>query len=339
MKVPEPRKLKSGTWFIQMRLGGESVPVSAATRTECIRQAEKIKADYRNGQRLPCKSAQTLGQCVTAYIDAKRGVLSPSTVKAYVSMQSTRFPAQMKKPVREITNWQAVVSAEAKSVKPKTLKNAWRMVAATLKFSGYAVPEVTLPQIAPNEKQWLDPEQIKIFVAAVAGKPCEIPALLALHGLRRSEIMAVDWTDIDLDAKTIRVSGAAVIDEHKKLVRKEANKNKSSARTIPIMIPALYAALEAAQDKSGAVVRCYPNTIYKQVNAICEQAGLPLVGVHGLRHSFASLGYHLGVPELEMMRLGGWADNQTMRKIYTHIADADKAKAENAMTNFFENAN
>ena len=40
MKVPEPRKLKSGTWFIQMRLGGESVPVSAATRTECIRQAE-----------------------------------------------------------------------------------------------------------------------------------------------------------------------------------------------------------------------------------------------------------------------------------------------------------
>ena len=46
MKVPEPRKLKSGTWFIQMRLGGESIPVSAPTRTECVKQAEKIKADY-----------------------------------------------------------------------------------------------------------------------------------------------------------------------------------------------------------------------------------------------------------------------------------------------------
>ena len=63
MKVPEPRKLKSGTWFIQMRLSGESIPVSAPTRTECIKQAEKIKADYRNGQRLPCKSTQTLEQC------------------------------------------------------------------------------------------------------------------------------------------------------------------------------------------------------------------------------------------------------------------------------------
>lgn len=36
MKVPKPRKLTSGTWFIKMRLGGESVPVSAATRTECV---------------------------------------------------------------------------------------------------------------------------------------------------------------------------------------------------------------------------------------------------------------------------------------------------------------
>ena len=36
MKVPKPRKLASGTWFVQMRLDGESVPVSAATRTECV---------------------------------------------------------------------------------------------------------------------------------------------------------------------------------------------------------------------------------------------------------------------------------------------------------------
>ena len=31
MKVPAPRKLPSGSWFIQLRLGGESIPVTAAT--------------------------------------------------------------------------------------------------------------------------------------------------------------------------------------------------------------------------------------------------------------------------------------------------------------------
>lgn len=334
MKVPEPRKLKSGTWFIQMRLGGESVPVSAATRTECIRQAEKIKADYRNGKRLPCKSAQTLEQCLTAYIDAKRGVLSPSTIREYKSMSRNRFTAQMKKPVREIANWQAIVSAEAKSVKPKTLKNAWMMVAAALKFGGYDVPKVTLPQVPPNERQWLDPEQIRIFVADVANEPFAIPALLALHGLRRSEIMAVNWSDIDLTAKTIRVSGAVVIGEDQRPQQKASNKNRSSTRTIPIMIPELLTALEAVEDKSGPVVRCNPNTIYHQINRVCARNGLPQVGTHGLRHSFASLGYHLGVPELEMMQLGGWADNQTMIRIYTHIANADRVKAENAMAGF-----
>lgn len=340
MKVPEPRKLKSGTWFIQMRLGGESIPVSAPTRTECVKQAEKIKADYRNGQRLPCKSTQTLEQCVTAYIDAKRGVLSPSTIREYKSMSRNRFTAQMKRPVREITNWQAIVSAEAKSVKPKTLKNAWMMVAAALKFGGYDVPKVTLPQVPPNERQWLDPEQIRVFVADVANEPFAIPALLALHGLRRSEIMAVNWSDIDLTAKTIRVSGAVVIGEDQRPQQKASNKNRSSTRTIPIMIPELLAALEAVEDKSGPVVHCNPNTIYHQINRVCARNGLPQVGTHGLRHSFASLGYHLGVPELEMMQLGGWADNQTMIRIYTHIANADRVKAENAMAGFFaQNAN
>lgn len=106
------------------------------------------------------------------------------------------------------------------------------------------------------------------------------------------------------------------------------------------MIPELLAALEAVEDKSGPVVRCNPNTIYHQINRVCARNGLPQVGTHGLRHSFASLGYHLGVPELEMMQLGGWADNQTMIRIYTHIANADRVKAENAMAGFFaKNAN
>lgn len=41
-----------------------------------------------------------------------------------------------------------------------------------------------------------------------------------------------------------------------------------------------------------------------------------------------------------MMQLGGWADNQTMIRIYTHIANADRVKVENAMAGFFaQNAN
>lgn len=51
MNVPKARKLASGTWFIQLRLGGESIPVSGATEKAVTREAERIKAEYRAGAR------------------------------------------------------------------------------------------------------------------------------------------------------------------------------------------------------------------------------------------------------------------------------------------------
>lgn len=39
MKIPEPRKLSSGKWFIQLRLGGESISISNWDKTSCIREA------------------------------------------------------------------------------------------------------------------------------------------------------------------------------------------------------------------------------------------------------------------------------------------------------------
>ena len=48
-----------------------------------------------------------------------------------------------------------------------------------------------------------------------------------------------------------------------------------------------------------------------------------------------TIGYSLGVSELEMMKLGGWSDTKTMHKIYTHIAEADLLKSKNKIANFF----
>ena len=50
-KVPNPRKLKCGTWFIQLLLNGESIPVGATTKKECINQTQLIKAEYKAGKR------------------------------------------------------------------------------------------------------------------------------------------------------------------------------------------------------------------------------------------------------------------------------------------------
>lgn len=113
--------------------------------------------------------------------------------------------------------------------------------------------------------------------------------------------------------------------------------NDASRRTVPIMIPELRTALEAVPeaDRTGPVAKCHINSIYKAVNRICEKEGLPQIGAHGLRHSMASLGHFVGVPEHEMQLIGGWKDAGTMRKIYQHIEAQGIARAQNAMTAFY----
>ena len=92
-------------------------------------------------------------------------------------------------------------------------------------------------------------------------------------------------------------------------------------------------AITAAGD--GALVQGSLNTLYVQINRVCGAAGLPRVGVHGLRRSFASLAYHLRWSELETMRVGGWSDFNTMRKIYTKLAERDKSAAAQKMEQFY----
>lgn len=345
MKVPKPRKLQSGNYFIQLRLNGVSVPVTATTERECIRQAELIKAQHRAGQR--CERANkkeepTLQQIVDKYIESREVVLSPATITGYKVIRKNRFKDYMGKKPSAIKDWQAVINDEAKlDISAKTLRNSWALIVSAMEHSGLKTPPVKLPQVVQATRPWLDAEQVKTFVKAVKGQDCEIPALLALHSLRRSEILGLTWEKVDLKNNIIHVEGSAVPDEHNKLVYKETNKTKNSRRNVPIMIPALKDAMLAVpeEQRTGSIYTRYRNTLWRDINQICEANGLPKVGVHGLRHSFASLSRHVGLDERDAMLIGGWEDAQTMHKIYEHISEADRLKSENKITAFFKNAN
>lgn len=340
MKIPKPRKLPSGKWNISMSLGGENVSITRPAKEECIHEAEQIKAKYRAGKWAKTPSCDmTIEEILELYIKEKSKVLSPSTICEYKSIQSNRFQSIKKKKPSAIKDWQSVIDNEMKDgIKAKTVRNAWGLLSPALERVGYPVPKVTLPKVASSTRPWLDPEQVRVFIDAVHGHPCEVPALLALHGLRRSEILGLTWDKVDLKTGMIRVEGSAVIGDGGKLVFKETNKTKKSRRVVPIMIPELKDALESVPEKNrvGLVYAKTPTLIWEQINLICEKHGLPKPGVHGLRHSFASIALHVGMSQQETMLIGGWEDSGTMNKIYQHISDADKLKAENKLKEFFK---
>lgn len=340
MKIPKARKLPSGNWFIQMRLGGESISITARTEKDCIRQAEYAKSQYRMGIRSQDeKAAPTLSEAIDSYISKRDAVLSPSTIRGYRIVQHHRFQSVANIPLSSDIDWQAVINAEAKLCSAKTLKNAWGLVSGAIQDATGITVKVKLPQVVVRDLPFLEPEQIAPFIAAVHGRSVEIPALMALSSLRRSEILALTWEDVDLKHDIIHVRGAAVVGETNHLVQKETNKNTTSARPVPIMIPELRAALMAAQDKTGLVYHGNFNHLFDQINVLCERNNLPLVGVHGLRRSFVSLGFHLGIPEELIMQIGGWSDYNTMRRHYKRLAQSDIHRSIDKLTSFFSDKN
>lgn len=334
MKIPKARQLPSGAWFCRVRVDGQDIPITRSTEKEAVAEAMALKAGIKDAEKRPRK--KTLNVAIDDYIEARRNILSPATIRGYKSIQKNRFKNMMRKDVFSVTQeqWQRAVNLEAKSVNAKTLTNSWRFLSSVIAETTGKPVSVHLPQIIRNERPWLTPDQVTTFVTAVKGSTVEIAALLALSSLRSSELIDLKWEDVDLEKKVIHVRGAAVYDEDGKLVHKKENKNTTSRRTVPI-IPPLQEALSGAKRKGEYVVTISPTWIFKSINRICEQQGLPKVGVHGLRHSFASLAFHLNMPEKVAMQIGGWANDQTMHKIYTHLSQADVNKHAEAFTSFF----
>jgi integrase len=342
MKVPKAKKLKSGSWFIQLRLNGESVPITTTSKRVCEDTARIIKAEHLAGQRKkPVGKDITLRQAVDAYIESRDNLLSPSTIRGYINIRNTRFREVIDKRLKDIKDWQILCNNERKqngqAVSPKTLINSWRFICAVMRYHKIDVPELSLPQIVKKNQPWIEPEDIYKFLIAINGDSCELQILLTMHGLRVSEVLAVvmDKSKIDLKRNNIIVRGAVVLDKDGKLVKKDTNKNTSSQRVVPILIPRLIALSKSIDE----ITIYHSQTVRNHINKACEKIGIAPVGAQGLRRSFASLCYHLKLSERETMELGGWSDANTMRKIYIELAKRDKQKATRKLSEFFKNAN
>ena len=338
MKIPSARKLPSGSWYCRVRIKGKDISITRPTKKEAIAEAMAVKAGIKLDDKLaPTRlRAKTVNQAIDDYIAARQNVLSPATIRGYRIIQQNRFRTATNLKIYDISKekWQRIVNDEAKLCSAKTLKNAWGLLSAVIAETTGQKVSVRLPQVMPKDRPFLTPEQIPVFVQAIQGKTFEIPALLALSGLRRSEILALRWEDIDVEAGIIHVAAAAVTDENNQLIRKKETKNRSSHRIVPI-IPPLAAALKLHPAGTGSIVTASPNALWTQINDVCKELGLPQVGVHGLRRSFASLAYHLGLSEEMTMRIGGWSDIYTMRRIYTKLSDQDIADQSSLLKDFF----
>lgn len=335
LNIPKIIQLPSGSYSTKVMVDGVRITITKDTLEECAAEATAIKYGAKEAKKKSKSKVLTLSDALDSYIEARTGSASPSTIYAYKRYKENCFQSMMKSDVHTTTDdqWQAAIRRESKGKSPKYIANVWGLIAAAILEATGRKPRVNLPAKEKKERPYLEPDQIKTFVSAIKGETIEIAALLALSSLRRSEIKALKWENIDFKKNSIRIAGAMVYTGDG-MVHKKQNKTNASNRVIPI-IPPLREALEAAQRTSEYVVPYNGSWLYQRINEICAANGLPQVGVHGLRHSFASLAYHLQIPEKIAMEIGGWSDDGTMKKIYTHLAQKDIADRAKDFSNFF----
>lgn len=317
-------KLPSGSYRVRKMYKGKTYTLTfegKPTQKEVmLKMAEKLKNVQESHQSMTFKAA------AEKYIEAKRNVLSPSTIRGYSGMIKQISSKFLDMSLYDVTamDVQKEINRYAKDHSPKSTYNLHGFISAIL---GMFCPEVklttTLPQKLKNEPYIPSDEDVRKIIEHSKGTPFEIPIALACYGMRRSEICALTTDDIDGDV--VHINKAMVQDENREWVVKTT---KTTSSTRDIIIPAQIADMI---NKQGYVYKGHPGKISDYLYRTQDKLGIPRFSIHKLRHYFASKMSALNVPEADILKMGGWSSDYVMKSVYRHsMIDKEEEAKRNA---------
>ncbi len=304
-------KRPSGSYRVRKMYKGQIYTVSFEHKPT---QKEAMLAMADELQKVQKKhESMTFQAAAEEYIEAKRNVLSPTTIKGYKSAMMTISKKFQDINIHDITalDIQTEINRLAKERSPKTVRNYHGFISAVC---GIFCPNLkvctTLPQKVKNESYIPSDDDVRRILEYAKGTEYEIPIILACYGLRRSEICALTVNDIDGDI--VAINKAKVLGEDEKWVTKTT---KTTSSTREIIIP-----MEIADKirKRGYVYKGHPNVITRYLERTEDSLGIPRFPLHKLRHYFASKMSALNIPEADIMRMGGWETDHVMKSVYRH---------------------
>ena len=145
--------------------------------------------------------------------------------------------------------------------------------------------------------------------------------LVAKTGMRFSEALALTPSDFDFAHQTLSISKTW---DYKSKGGFLPTKNKSSVRKIQIDWQTVIQFSELVkglpEDKPIFVKgKVYNSTVNDILSRYCKAAKIPVISVHGLRHTHASLLLFAGVSIASVARRLGHSSMTTTQKTYLHI--------------------
>jgi integrase len=306
-------------------------------------------------------SRMTVGQWLDLWLDTIRAEISPKTHESYAEIVSCYLapafgsarldklaPSQIQKAYNSWTR------QDGKPLSPRTrryihviLKSALARAVEqqSLARNPADIFSKWLPKIERKELTTLTVEQSAHLLESIKHAHIYWPVLLALTtGMRRGEILALRWKNVELDRGALRVMES--LEQTKGGLRFKAPKtDRTRAITLPSFVidelrrlkrEQAEALLRIGIRQSGATLVCcredgepkQPGSVTGEFARLTRKIeDLPRIRFHDLRHSHATQLLADGVhPKIAQERLGHSTITTTM-DLYSHVTDTMQADA------------
>lgn len=349
--LPTIKQLPSGSWRAQVYTHTDAAgkrhfeSFTNPDYNALVMELVQFKADQKRNK-FKKKEALTLGAAFDRYIESKSAVLSPSTIKSYRSIRRNNLTDLYPLRIEDVTQEQVqiAINKEAMTRTPKTVANIHGMLAAVLQvFRPDFVLHTTLPQKKKSEIQIPTEEEVQQILRAVRGTEMEVPIILgALCGMRRSEICALTWDDIDFEKNKIHIRKALVLSEDLELIEK-GTKTTAGTRSIRLF-PPVAAALQAAKaaqegnensEGNDGYITVKPDIISHRFEKLLKREGIQHYRFHDLRHYTVSVMLSLNIPKNYIANFVGHSSERMIDQVYGHIMANKKTSVEDVLQTYY----
>lgn len=257
------------------------------------------------------------------YIQNRENVVSPATIRTYnikINQLSDKFKSLNLYNIQN-SDVQAEINSFALDHQPKTVKTLYGFISSVLsEYRPNLRLRIKLPQTIRKEEYEPSNEDIKRILDCAKGTPYSVAFQLGVLSMRRGEICAASIDD--LTGNELRIHRTMVYNEG--WIAKETPKTDESNRVLPLPEP-----LADEIREQGFIYNGHPNALNKAIHRFQDKLGIPHFKFHTLRSYFASYAHSIGIPEADILKIGGWSTPSIMRSVYRKSLDESKTNSMN----------
>jgi integrase len=234
---------------------------------------------------------------------------------------------------------------------PQTIRHVHRVLAlicgSAVKAGKLRVSPMTAVQTAPKVRQpdiqVLDDAELAALLRHLEGRPLYMPVLLAAStGMRRSEVLALQWSSINLDKATLQVAQVVELVGGKMSLKEPKTERSRRTIALPARLVQELKAHRKAQAEYCLKLGCgrfelvfphwdgtlrNPNNFSKQFADEASAAKLPHITFHGLRHTHITHLLRSGVPVHVVSARAGHSNPTVTLNTYAHLLPGQQEAA------------